>query len=465
MPYVVSYLFGRCDELHGLHFRLEDAANCFDKLTRRFEDAIPIHPISGKYTYAIIAIDGNGDQRDFSKKEQKLRLSLGLDIKSVYLETPGIATFYQLSHLYVPALRLIPSLSVDLEGLFDPESNTRHFWNTDAGRGQALAYIQQSVFTLELALKALLEIQETMAEHNIQNKNDWQTHDLAEIFSLLPEDDKSILERRWGALPLGKRQFNGTFSEFLTCIRNSYMEWRYITDLKSTNLMMNIGTLSVASEIVLDVASKSLRKRSPIKVTTKTSVVRNTDEERSPPHEVVIEGIARKVNVPDSFDPQSEVEVVIDSDHHDCAVTALFRKRDVERYFNIVGKRVLLAGYSREDEPQLLMSPTHIDGVDRFSQLPTYAYEYRMLKGSAYNFSTFERSHLLATVNLILFDETYFTKVDCHFSTEEERRLLQGVQLGDELLIGGLVTLLNGIPLLLIGPEFVKKVEVQKSIS
>ena len=50
------------------------------------------------------------------------------------------------------------------------------------------------------------------------------------------------------------------------------------------------------------------------------------------------------------------------------------------------------------------------------------------------------------------------TQVECLFSTDEERKKLTGVKLGDEILISGHVTLLNGKPIVLVGPELVEQV-------
>ena len=270
MPFVVSSFLYRCDDEdhgHGAHFRLEEAAECLGELRRHRDGNIPVHPISGKYMQAIIAVDKEGSQRDFTRVEKKLANCLGLNSKSVYLVKPGITTFYNIATMYIEALRLIPMLSIDLEGLFDYQDTKRHFWNTDAGKGQAIAYTQQAIFTLELSLKAMLEVHGKIAEYISENKLDWRTHDLAHIFVLLPEEVREIVESRWNSLPSSNRQFDGTFSDFLIDIGNSYTGWRYIPELKSSNLTMEISTLLTASSLVMDAASISLQKRSPLRVT------------------------------------------------------------------------------------------------------------------------------------------------------------------------------------------------------
>ena len=49
-------------------------------------------------------------------------------------------------------------------------------------------------------------------------------------------------------------------------------------------------------------------------------------------------------------------------------------------------------------------------------------------------------------VDLSLYNDTFFTQVECFFVTEEEHHKLKEVSLGDKVLISGCVTLLNGQP-------------------
>ena len=84
--------------------------------------------------------------------------ALHLDPKSTATEVPGITTFSHLAKMYYEASILIPVSGINLKGMFDHHGKDRHFWNTDAGKGQALAYAQQAAFTLELSLKAYLEV-------------------------------------------------------------------------------------------------------------------------------------------------------------------------------------------------------------------------------------------------------------------------------------------------------------------
>ena len=161
MAYEVFSPFHRCSSIHGEHRTLDEATKCFDQITKRYQGDIPVHPVSGKYIHAITAIGRHGQQRDFQSPEIRQARYLGLGPKAVWTKVPGIATFNQIATLYHKALQLIPSMNIDLNGIFDYRNRDKHFWSTDAGTGQALAYAQQAAFTLELSLKALLESQGT----------------------------------------------------------------------------------------------------------------------------------------------------------------------------------------------------------------------------------------------------------------------------------------------------------------
>ncbi|MCY3959309.1 MAG: hypothetical protein OXG65_13575 [Chloroflexi bacterium] len=154
MPYEVFSLFSQCSEIHGAHSSLEDAAGCFAQVTQRYGAEIPVHPDTQKYIHWIVAIDKNGNQRDFSNSELMKVGELCLDCKSFAAKVPGITTFSQLAGMYYEASRLIPVTHINLKGMFDYQAKDRHFWTSDAGKGQALAFAQQAAFTLELAFKA-----------------------------------------------------------------------------------------------------------------------------------------------------------------------------------------------------------------------------------------------------------------------------------------------------------------------
>ena len=158
MPYVVSSLFFRCSEDHEPHAKLADAATCFDEMTRIYGEDIPIHPVSQKYVCAIAAVDGEGNQIDFSDAAKAEAERLKLDARALVTRVPGITTFSHLAKLYYDASRLIPITSINLEGILEYKNKGSHFWTTDAGIGQALAFAQQAAFTLELCFKAVLEV-------------------------------------------------------------------------------------------------------------------------------------------------------------------------------------------------------------------------------------------------------------------------------------------------------------------
>ena len=193
MPFEVFNIFSRCSETHGAHSSLEDAAFCFAQLTQRYGGDIPVHPISQKYVYEIAAIDRKGNQGNFLESETQKAAALHLDPKSVATEVPGITTFSHLAKMYYEASRLIPVTGINLKGMFDHHGEDRHFWNTDAGKGQALAYAQQAAFTLELSLKAYLEVLGKLASTDLADIRKWRKHELTNLFKLLTDDEKKPL--------------------------------------------------------------------------------------------------------------------------------------------------------------------------------------------------------------------------------------------------------------------------------
>ncbi len=263
--------------MHGTHSRLEDAAACFAHLTRHHGGDIPVHPISQKHIHEIAAIDRNKNQRDFSKSEKAKAHSLNLDPRSVATKVPGITTFSHLAKMYYEASKLIPVANINLEGMFDYHGEPRHFWNTDAGKGQALAYAQQAAFTLELALKAYLEVLGKLASTDRGDTRKWQTHDLTGLFNLLTDDEKNQLEEWWSHWDTKSVQFRSSFREFLSAKNNLYKKWRYITDLKSPSLSIDIPILLSASEFLMSASDRMFRKNSPMKVNITTTTHPSTE--------------------------------------------------------------------------------------------------------------------------------------------------------------------------------------------
>ena len=463
MTYVVFSPLFRCSELHSPHSRLEDAAACFAELTERYGGEIPVHPITQKYVYAIAAINRKENHSDFPDSEIEKAEQLGLDPKSLAAKVPGITTFSHVAKLYYEAARLIPITGINLEGILDYKDKDTHFWTTDAGLGQALAYAQQSAFTLELSFKAVLEVLGKLVEADGGKGRPWETHDLIDLYKLLTEEERDLLERWWGNSDTKRQYFNGTFREFLSSSNNLYVKWRYITDLRSANISIDIQTLLSAASFLLSTSDKLMRQRSPIKVestvTTYSQDVDDSGNPRPPMKSAYIKGQVRSVKIPEGFDPFSLVEAVIDCEHLGHDVTALFYKRNVGDYFRLEGEQVALAGYAREDEPHYLHGPQVLDRFEESQKEARYTSEDRTLSGSVYDLKACTPLYGRTTsFKLVLSDKTYFTLVECFFLTEGERQELAGIQHGDQILISGLVTSLDGMPVILAQPKHVEKV-------
>ncbi|MYB47820.1 MAG: hypothetical protein F4X72_00840 [Dehalococcoidia bacterium] len=459
MTFEVFTKFSRCSEVHGAHSNLKEAAACFSELAERRGPDLPIDPISQKYIYQIVAVDRKGNLRNFSNPEREEAESLELDPKSFETDIPGITTFYRVARLYYEALRLLPLTSINLEGLFDYRDKRRHFWTTDAGKGQALAYAQQAAFTLELSLKAYLEVLGKLASPAVEDTQKWQRHPLVDLFKLLTDDEQKQLEEWWTRSDARRNHFKGTLREFLTASNKLYMKWRYITDLKSTNLSIDILQLLSASEFLLSASLRAFKAHSPYKVNITTTVHPNQGggdgKATTPPTTTLVEGRVRTVRVPDGFNPHSTVEVVIDSEHHQNDITVHFYKRNVSDYYDLEGERVSLVGEISADKPRLLQHASYLDDLKRESK---YTSESLTLRGSVYDIrmvhSAFGGSD---KVILALYDETFFTQVECFFVTDKERDMLKELQLGDRILISGQVTLLSGQPTILVQPSCIEK--------
>ena len=238
------------------------------------------------------------------------------------------------------------------------------------------------------------------------------------------------------------------------------MRWRYITDPRSRDLLIDIPMLLSASDFLLSASSRVFKQSSPVKVNVTTTMCPSSDVDDAVPHPryatTLVEGRVRAVKIPDGFDPFSVVELVIDSDRHNDDVIAQFYKRSVEDYFGLEGERVALAGNIAEDRPNLLSHPSHLDG---FKREGGYAFERRRLKGSIYDIRIVHPAYGgPGKLDLSLWDETYCTQVECFFVTENERDQLREIRLGDEILISGCVMLLNGRPVVLVQPSHIEKV-------
>ena len=358
-------------------------------------------------------------------------------------------------------MKLVPISAVDLAGTFDFSKLDRrqHFWNTDAGVGQVLAYTQQALFTLELSMKAVLEVLGKLTKISSGGRPDWQTHDLVILYDLLDDEDRRKLEQRWASLTKTERHCDGTLAEMLDSVRDSYEKWRYIPQLKDAP-SMNTGALIRASGVLLDYAAYSFRQNPPINFKSTVELLPNKDADTGnvrSMNNTIVEGVVRSVRVPESYDPHSRAKVVIDSDHHEDDIIAEFYKCNVEVYYDIEGERVVLGGASYEDEPHILYSPQHIG--ETWKPSASYSSDRRTLKGTVYKIWPSETAYGIPKTNLSLKDETYFSEVDCLFVTNEELAILEGVDLGDEILISGHVTSLSGRPISLVGADEIKQLE------
>ena len=460
MPFEVFSLFSRCSKIHRAHSSLEDAAGCFTQVTQGYGADIPVHPDSQKYIHCIVAIDKNGDQKSFSNIDLQRASELSLDPKSFAAKVPGITTFSQLARMYYEASRLIPVSAINLKGMFDYQAKDRHFWTSDAGKGQALAFAQQATFTLELSLKAYLESLGRTASLDITDVRKRRTHKLVDLFKLLADDEKQQLEDWWNYSDTKRAHFHGSIRDFLSESNRLYETWRYITDLTSPDFSIDIPKLLSASDFLLSAASRVRKTTSPIKVNVTTTTYPSLDiDDKSPAPryaQTLVEGRVRAVNIPDGYDPFSMVELVIDADRHEDEVIAQFYRRSVENYYGFEGKRVALFGNIREELPHLLLHSSHLDEPKREDR---YASERRTLKGSIHDIRTVHPAQgKPGKVNLSLWDETYFTQVDCFFVTDKEREQLRECNLGDTILISGCVTLLNGQPVVLVQPTHIERV-------
>ncbi len=461
MPFEVFSPLMRCADIHDAHVSLSDAASCYNQIDTVRGGKIPTWISSGKYIHMVAKLDRNGDFLDFTRRDESQAKSLGLPPEALLTRRPGIATFYEYANMYFEASRIIPMSSFNLQGMFDYEARGKHYWTTEAGIGQALACAQQVAFTLELSLKALLEQTGKLVT---VDKEDWQTHDLVTLHGLLDQSERQLLQQRWQAMPLAECSHYTTLLDFLKATKNLYMDLRYIPTLKSANLSMDTQAMLNASRMVLTLSEELARQHSPIKpkVSVTTSWLSTGDGvggavERD---NVMVKGVVMSVKIPDDFDPNGSVEVVLHPTHYfnglekipfDDDVTATFRKCDVESYFGLEGEEVELGGWVTTAEPSVLKRAQHVNRVNREA---SYRGENRTLKGQAYNLVVRETSHKDSTrVTLVLRDMTFLSDVECLFVTEEEKTAVGGVQLGAEVMIRGHVMLLNGRPVSLVGPS------------
>ncbi len=416
---------------------------------------MPVHPITGKHIHAIAAVDKDGTQRNFGKREKRCARWLKLDPRSLLTHRPAVTTIYHLASIYYEATIRVPMLTVEPEKLFDyNDDRGNHFWSTDAGKGQSLAYILQAAFTLELSLKAILEVGGKLTKPSDGGRLDWKIHEPAALFELLDDSEREKLEEQWQRLASDERNFNGTYLEFLKSADDIYTGMRYLQQaVQSTNPKVEVLTLLSASRIALDVASVSFRQRLPFKPRVTVSTYQDTSQPSMRPE--LVQGIVRTVRIPEGFDPHSQVEVLVERDDDGAEVIALFRKADVENYYGIEGNQITVVGYSSDVEPIILHGSQHRDRSGESDAASCYTNEACVLKGGVYDLQTYEIQPGQQGVRLVLDDCTYWTKVQCMFSTRSEREQLLNIHLGDEILVSGLVSFRDGRPMILVDPQIV----------
>ena len=462
MPFEVVDLFYRCSDMHRPHRTLRAAADCLAEIAAAREGNMPVHPVTVKYIHAIAAVDRNGKQRDFQKNEITSANDMGLDPKTLLTPKPAVANFKTLARMYCDALSSMPMLTVDLGWLFDSDDKGHHYWASSAGKGQCLAYILQAAFTLEVCIKALLESCGKFAEPPREGRPDWQTHNPVELYKLLEPNVKERVEHWWKSLATGEHHFEGSYRDYLESVDDLYVGLRYLQqDLKGVNVHVQIADLLRASRLALGVSDYEFRNRFPVKFAT--TMHQTTDTEGPKVREVFMEGVVRGLTIPEGFDPHGPVEAIVDTDDGQQVSVRLFRKADVEHYQGIVGDHVILQAYVYDEQPSVINSAQLLDRIGPTQPGTSYTYEYRTLSGTVYNLDRCEFVGGQRAFRLTLNDATYFSKVECIFSTKEEVGQLADVQLGQHVLIKGQISLRNGRPMVLLGPEILTGVSSEIS--
>ena len=464
MPYEVFSPFMTCADIHGRHQTLEEVKRCFDQIDQPEDDDIAIDPATGKCIHAIAAVSEDGTQRDFNGAELYSVDVLSIDRRIVLECVPTITTFAHIADLFYAALRTIPQITVNLEDFFDYRTRNQHYWSTEEGLGQSLAYIQQAFFTLELCLKALLETTGQLVK--IPSRK-WKEHEPSKLFKLLNSETRQLLEQRWNQVPSTDRLSHKTIEAYLASIDDMYNAWRYVAERKEANLSAEIRPLVAACETVLATSEAMFKRDFPIKpqITVQTfPPVPDQDQQYSP---IVVSGRVTSVNIPEGFDPYSLVEVAIRVEDYG-HLTLEMHKRDPEKYYGLEGRNITVGGCYNPNRPFALTSPNIVEIEGQEARGTSYSVETRTLQGTIYDVTRPKGPHRLDTVYLVLKDETYFTMVQCLFATKEEQDEITGTldsgeqfQLGDRISIQGQVTLRNGLPLVLVGPYNINKLTPQ----
>ena len=464
MPYEVfsqTITFIRCAELHGPHQTLQEAKQCFDRIDQP-EDGIAIHPSTGKCIHAIAAVDEHGTQRAFTDEELDSVDALSIDRKIVLEDIPTVTTFAHIADLAYAALGAIPQITVDLGGFFDYKNRNQHYWSTEQGLGQSLAYVQQAFFTLELCLKALLETTGQLVKIPEGKRKE---HEPSKLFNLLNRETRPLLEQRWRQIPSTSRPSYQTFEAYLASIDDMYQSWRYVPERKDTNLSAELWQIVVACEIILNTSKFMFRRDYPVKHRITSKIISDGQgQDQSQQYSTIIaSGTVRSVNIPEGCDPYSLVEVAVETEDYG-QLTFEVHKLDPEQYHGLKGRSLTVIGDYNPNCPAALRRPS-IRGIDGEENRDTfYSVETRTLQGTIYDVTRPKGPNRLDTVSLVLQDETYFTMVQCLFLAKEEQDQITGpsgsaqhFQFGDRISIRGRVTLKNGLPVVLVGPNSINK--------
>ncbi len=174
------------------------------------------------------------------------------------------------------------------------------------------------------------------------------------------------------------------------------------------------------------------------------------------------------MNIPEGFNPYSTVDVEIETEEYGQLTFGVY-KRNPEEYYGLKGRKITVGGFYNSNRPATLGRPSllAIDGEE--VRNARYSVESRALQGTIYDVNRPKGPNHSDTVNLFLVDETYFTMVQCLFLTKEEQAQVmrpvdsgQQLQFGDRISIRGQVTLQNGLPVVLVGPNSINKLTPQQ---
>ena len=246
-------------------------------------------------------------------------------------------------------------------------------------------------------------------------------------------------------------------------LRPYWSAWRYIPERKDSNLSADLRPIVAACEILLDTSRFMFRRDYPLKPRITTEII-SSGQEQDQSQEympIIVSGTVTLVNDPEGFDPHSIVEVTMETDEFGL-LTLEVLKRNPEQYYGLKGRKITVGGYYSPDCPVVVRSQNILAIDDKEGGDTHYSVETRVLQGTIYDVIRPKRPDHQDMVNLFLQNETYFTMVQCLFLTREEQGQITGaldsgeqLHLGDRISVRGQVTLKNGVPVVLVGPNSV----------